>query len=429
MTVRMLHSTSIAIIFTVVAIAHADDDFAANVPQPPEELDATAPVSNGSLVALKDGRLMMMGGGTRVSYSKDGGRTWTDAEPYSIDGQELGGAGDPTSLIRLKSGKLALIYGRNTDVVGAPPGDDLFYRTSMDDGETWSEEQRINAPGVTASPYHDTLTQLDSGRLVLPVRWLISGRYTDSAEAGAWGTFQGIPYKVEGHGHVPEMDTTFVYFSDDEGETWQASNTEVLIWHKDGFGGMWPCDEPNLAQLKNGDLLMFMRTTLGRVYATTSSNGGADWRMPFPTKLAASYSPCRLRRIPKTGDLLCIWNQLSADEIRRGYRRGRLSLAISTNNGKTWENFKTLSTSGGLVETSRVELEEEIGMVRALKQVGELPQDFAMVYYPNAHFLKDRVFITYGLRKGLAVTDGKVGFQDGQRQLVIRPIDWLYETE
>jgi len=65
---------------------------------------------------------------------------------------------------------LALIYGRNTDVVGAPPGDDLFYRTSMDDSETWSEEQRINAPGVTASSYHDTLTQLDSGRLV-SVAW------------------------------------------------------------------------------------------------------------------------------------------------------------------------------------------------------------------------------------------------------------------
>ncbi len=107
------------------------------------------------------------------------------------------------------------------------------------------------------------------------------------------------------------MDTTFVYFSDDEGKTWKASKTEVVIWHKDGLGGMWPCDEPGrlrpLAQLKD-KLLMFMRTTLGRIYATTSKDGGENWQMPQPTDLAMSYSPCRLRRIPTSGDLLCVWN-------------------------------------------------------------------------------------------------------------------------
>ncbi len=83
------------------------DDFDGKLPEPPSNFTGTAPVDNGSLVPLKDGRLMMVGSGTRVSYSKDGGRTWTPSEPLVVKGKPLSGDGDPTSLIRLKSGKLA----------------------------------------------------------------------------------------------------------------------------------------------------------------------------------------------------------------------------------------------------------------------------------------------------------------------------------
>jgi hypothetical protein len=140
-----------------------------------------------------------------------------------------------------------------------------------------------------------------------------------------------------------------------------------------------------------------------------------------------SYSPCRLRRIPTTGDLLCIWNQMSADEIRRGYRRGRLSLAISTDDGKTWKNFKSLYTSAGLQEKARVEPDKENGMVRAKKDVGELPAQFGLAHYPNAHFVKDHVFITFSLSEGLRLSGDKVEMIPGQRKLLIRPIKWLYE--
>ena len=91
------------------------------------------------------------------------------------------------------------------------------------------------------------------------------------------------------------------------------------------------------------------------------------------------------------------------------------------------EIFKTLFTSGGLQERDRVKPEADIGMVRARKDVGELPPDFGMAYYPNAHFIKDHVFITYGVRQGLRAQDGKVESVSTQRQLLIRPVRWLYE--
>jgi hypothetical protein len=118
---------------------------------------------------------------------------------------------------------------------------------------------------------------------------------------------------------------------------------------------------------------------------------------------------------------------MSAEEIRRGYRRGRLSLAISSDDGRTWKGFKTLFTSGGLENRDRIEPEAEIEMVRARKDVGELPPDFGMAYYPNARFIENHVFITYGVRQGLRAQDGKVEFLSTQRQLLIRPVGWLYE--
>src|SRR5262245_35174488 len=69
-------------------------------PSPPDHYTGTVPVDNASLVLLKDGRLMMVGSETRVSYSKDGGRTWTPAKVLTVKGKAISSAGDPTSLIR-----------------------------------------------------------------------------------------------------------------------------------------------------------------------------------------------------------------------------------------------------------------------------------------------------------------------------------------
>lgn len=126
---------------------------------------------------------------------------------------------------------------------------------------------------------------------------------------------------------------------------------------------MWPADEPCMVELSRGDLMMFFRTTLGRIYTLRSgpvdsairggpwnpderipvkAPSGVYWGNPQPTPLAAAYTPCRVRRIPSTGDLLIVWNQVSANEIRGSHSRCRMSSAVSKDDGQTWQHFRTI---------------------------------------------------------------------------------------
>ena len=365
-----------------------------------------SPGQNG-FVDHKDGRLMVFNSNWTVRYSSDEGRTWSEAQSLEVPAKD----GQVNSVIRLNSGKLALFAIYNDDVRHHQNRNFVTNRlnwyVSSDEGKTWSEPVRMNPTGQPGAPHHDTVIQTQKGRIIVPVRSFNQGHFGMYETTGAYGVVRGTRKKIGGHAHWPEMDVSFVYYSDDEGQTWWRSDREIVVWKDKGYGGMWPMDEPNVIELKDGRILMFARTTLGRLYQTTSEDGGNRWGYPEPTELASSYSPCRLRRIPKTGDLICVWNQISAEEIRRGFRRARLSAAISKDDGKTWEHFKTIATAG-LPVAGRVELEES-QMVRGRDDVGKLPDDWGNVSYPNVGFHADTVLV------------------DFRRKLLILPLEWFYQ--
>ena len=292
---------------------------------------------------------------------------------------------------------------------------------SNDRGRTWSPREPLQTRGepIIGTGAPTCLVRLQSGKL-----GLLYGRFSGTAG----GTLSGysLCFRTEGHAHSPEIDTSQVYFSDDEGATWKRCPQDIVIWHQNGYGGMWPCDEPGAIQLRDDRLLMMFRTTLGRLYQSFSDDEGLTWSLPQPTALASSYSPCRLRVIPTTGDLLCVWNQVSGDEIRRGFRRSRLSLAISTDDGGSWGHFKTLEVGGPVDRSDRIDPDDEIGMVRGEKELGELPADMIYVSYPNAHFFGDEVVLLYDFGPQLdASTDPPSWLR--YRKIVSRPIAWLYE--
>jgi hypothetical protein len=135
-------------------------------------------------------------------------------------------------------------------------------------------------------------------------------------------------------------------------------------------------------------------------------------------------------RIPSTGDLVVIWNQVSAEEILHGLKRSRLSVAISRDRGVTWEKHKTLECTA-LPDVARIG-PPPIGHYKALDDVGEIPLDFGCFDYPNIEFVDDLVLFTYmvhTIRPGSGWTEniGIVGERDVFSKLNAVRLSELYE--
>ena len=296
--------------------------------------------SEGDFIQLKDGRLLFIythftGGGAdnAAAYlasraSADGGLTWTDKD-------EEAGRGHPrvparivvpnegkenvmsVSLLRLQSGEIALFYLRKNAWDDCRP----YLRLSADEAKTWSEPSLVPQPGGYYVMNNDRVVQLKSGRLVAPV-----AKHT---EPGG---------KFSGHGVVS------CFLADDGGKTWHQSKTQLT---GETPKGRVVLQEPGVVELKDGRLLMFMRTTAGCQYRSFSSDGGETWSAAEPSNLISPCSPASIERIPKTGDLLVVWNNHEGIDAARRGKRTPFNVAISRDEGRTWEKVRTLEDDPG----------------------------------------------------------------------------------
>jgi sialidase-1 len=270
--------------------------------------------SEGSVAVLRDGKLLyatteFIGG--RADHataqiiartSTDRGRTWS--EPRVL--QENAGKQNVMSvtLRRLSPGRydgpLAMFY-----LVKNSPSDlKVYLRISADEARTFGEPILVtNAPG-----YHvmnnDRVTVLSTGRLICPIAW------TDDVFKAGGGHF-----------------VSFCYLSDDGGRTWRKSAGQVDQAKR---GAM----EPEVVELAGGQLLMIVRTQLGKIATSISTDAGDHWSAPAELPLPAPESPATIRRIPATGDLVLVWNNSN--------KRTPLTAAVSSDEGKTWRHVRNL---------------------------------------------------------------------------------------
>jgi len=369
-------------------------------------IDATLQVGM-SVLQKNDGTLGCVDVAFNRATSRDGGRTWGDYE--KIDDivrrkEEEGMQAIGFGWIRLPSGRIGMGWNEYGELPGRHAWVKTWWRLSEDEGETWSEDILINPTGEPGMPYHgEPLRLTSSGRLVVPARTCVSG---------------GKHLRAGEHARSPEFDISYVYYSDDEGRTWSRCEGMVLGWMYDGWGNMAPTDEPGVDELADGRLMMLARSWVGRLLQSFSEDGGEHWSMVEPSPLASSYSPCALKRIPSTGDLLCVWNQVSANEIRQGKRRCRLSAAI-TSDGKTWKHFRTLERFTRMSEADRIELDELLIMCRSLDDI-EFPADFGCADYPTIAFHEDDVIVSYARVHG--VGEELVSAM----KIRVLPLEWFY---
>ncbi|HOE12233.1 MAG TPA: sialidase family protein [bacterium] len=280
----------------------------------------------GPFVRLPDGGVLGLSD-TETLVSRDEGVTW-ESHPLFGPDRKLEASGE-RALLRTKSGTIILLFLNMAEAVWGwdaerslpKPGTRLpvWSIRGTDDGQTWTDAQIIYE-GYSGDIHH--FIQTRNGRVVAPVQELMyeDGRHAIRAR-----------------------------YSDDEGKTWRRSNLLDIggRGHHDGL------IEPTIAQLPDGRLWMLCRTNLGRFWSAFSDNDGEDWRILQPSDIPASSAPGTFTRLA-SGRLMLTWNrplpegatEVPAEAMEGGDRqwsdervsnfRAELSVALSSDDGKTW---------------------------------------------------------------------------------------------
>ena len=104
--------------------------------------------------------------------------------------------------------------------------------------------------------------------------------------------------------------------------------------------------QPTVWESEPGNIHAFMRSTDGRIYRADSSDYGKNWTSPSPTQLLnpdSGIDCCRL----DDGRVAIIYNPVPFDVEKGLNSRTPLVLAISSDNGKSWEDEKILESDEG----------------------------------------------------------------------------------
>ena len=220
---------------------------------------------NGPFVELADGSLMTVDPqGTR--RSQDDGQTWSEAQKVceGLDGLRGGGEPASASIVRTRGGALVIVYLDSTT-----------YNFSWDDS--------TNQPKDDCRLEIWAIRSLDDGKT-----WIDRQRILEGYNPNFFGFIQTrdgrlvatVPHMVRDPGRYVACSLV----SGDDGKTWKRSNLIDLGGHGHHSGAM----EPTVAELGDGRLLMLIRTHWGRFWEALSDDGGLSWRTVRPSQIEST---------------------------------------------------------------------------------------------------------------------------------------------
>lgn len=233
--------------------------------------------------------------------STDGGATW--GAQYELVANDGGCNVMEVNFLRLRDGRIALFHcQKNSEEQDCR----VMLRTSADEGLSFGPARQLSPAGAYTGLTNGRGLRLASGRLLIE----------------AW-----------------EGDACYCLLSDDEGETWRAGGRVQPA--------AGPCYENACVELRDGRVLMLMRTGLGGQYQSVSADEGQTWTAAVPTALRGTAAPACISRIPATGQLLAIWNHNLDNAACGSYQRRPLTAAVSVDEGQTWGHFRNLEEAPG----------------------------------------------------------------------------------
>ena len=279
--------------------------------------------SEAAMIDLADGRIMLVysrftgGRGDHAKanlsarFSSDGGATWTRDDIHITRGDEGGMNTMSPSLLRMQDGGIGLFYLRKNSLTDCR----VFLRVSRDEAKTWGEARVCTEPVGYYVMNNDRIVRLASGRILLPV------------------ALHATPAKPTFERHA----AIACFYSDDDAKSWKRSAYVA-------GGGEHALEEPGVLELKDGRVMLWVRTDAGKQFVSHSRDGGVAWDEFAPSNIPSPRSPASIERIPGTGDLLLAWNNNADVSTKTHGKRTPFNVAISRDEGRTWTNVKTLES-------------------------------------------------------------------------------------
>lgn len=233
-----------------------------------------------SIVELPNGNLMaawehFVSGSVNDSYieyaiSTDGGETWGDKSTLvnTANKRDL----EPQFY---KEGNTVYLVYTYADWSGHPYSGKIMYRTTTDNGQSWSSDSEIASFSNLIRADGDPI-KANSGRIIIPCTCYNSdtGYYESSS-----------------------------YYSDDNWSSWSQGGNAVVA--NETLGGL------SMVELDNGDIMLIARpSTSGRFqWKAISSDEGANWGTPYRSQFPTPKSIAKVIRM-SSGKIACVWNNV-----------------------------------------------------------------------------------------------------------------------
>ena len=298
-------------------------------------IPAIVKAKNGDLLAFCEGRVNNAGdfGNIKIvlKRSADNGKTWSALQIVASNDSLQ--AGNPAPVVdltdpRFPQGRIFLFYntgdGHEMELRKGKGHREVFYKTSIDNGKTWSEATDITLQvNRIYQPQINPLWNFKED-------WRTYANTPGHALQFHEGKYKGRIYVAANHSSgdpKPELRDyqAHGYYTDDHGATFQLSETVP-------FEGS---NESTASQLSNNSLMMNSRNQTGKYrIVSLSKDGGANWDTTFVDhNLPDPICEGSLLNIgtKKGKSVLAFCNNVSQQ------KRDSLTLQISFDEGKTWK--------------------------------------------------------------------------------------------
>lgn len=237
-----------------------------------------------------------------TSSSFNDGKTWTEPKEVLINiPKKHLIISHPTLLKVNETGHIMLFFLVKYDAESI----DIMYKESFDYGKSWGDHHIVFGENQGYQILNNDRVVFENGRIIIPL---------------------SIPSNEKGVLRNYEDFSVFYYYSDDLGKTWIKSPR--LTTH-------FALLEPGIVPINESEYLMYIRTNVGKVLFARTRNKGLNWTFE-PSNIKSPSSPQKIIKIPKSNDLIMVWNYTDENYNAHVGNRNPLSFAISKDKGYNW---------------------------------------------------------------------------------------------